>query len=91
MNPHHAIPTIPLCPEPWQSNGYDEAFARQLHCASYGYQSGERKGPFIGIGRFEILVREDCARGQKVEFDVRLHRGVRDGVLAISIRGGSLL
>lgn len=39
-----------------------EAFARLLHCASYGYQSGVRKGPFNKIGRFEELGQDKIAR-----------------------------
>jgi hypothetical protein len=35
---------------------YEEAFATLLHCASYGYQSGVRRGPFNRIGRFKELV-----------------------------------
>lgn len=71
--------------------GYDEAFARLLHCASYGYHSGERRGPLNEIGRFKVLVEEDCARAQWVGSQMHVHRGVRDGVAAISIEGGSLL
>lgn len=41
---------------------YDEAFARLLHCASYGYQGGVRKGPFNKIGRFEELGQHKSAR-----------------------------
>lgn len=37
---------------------YDEAIARLLHCASYGYRSGEHKGPFNKIGRFKVSVTE---------------------------------
>ena len=47
--------------------GYDEAFARLAHCASYGYQSGEGKGPFNRTGRSKELVREDCARAHWVD------------------------
>jgi hypothetical protein len=61
---------------------YDEAFARLLHCASYGYQSGVRKGPFNKTGRFEELGQHKTAR---VLSRMHLHRGVRDGVAAFTI------
>lgn len=68
---------------------YDEAFARLLHCASYGYRSGVRKGPFNEIGRFF----EELGRQARAPLGIRmhLHRGVRDGVAAFTISSGSLL
>ena len=67
---------------------HDEAFARLVHCASYGSQSGVRKRPFNKIGRFKELGQHKIAR---VLCRMHLHRGVRDGVAAFTMSSGSLL
>lgn len=41
--------------------------------------------------KVQSVGHRDCARAQRVDSEMHLHGGVRDGVAAISIQGGSLL